>query len=88
MVNYSQLIQESPQAQSAVAQLRTEFEPKQRSLQTEATELKAREDTLKKDEATMTQDQRDQAEVELPREQYQDLARKQSRDSGRRQHAP
>jgi outer membrane protein len=77
VVNYSQLIQESPQAQAAVASLRAEFAPKQRTLQTEATALKAREDTLKKNEATMTQDQRDQAEVEL-RERYQDLARKQS----------
>jgi outer membrane protein len=77
VVNYSQLIQESPQAQSAVAALRAEFAPKQRSLQTQATALKAREDTLKKNQATMTQDQRDQAEVEL-REQYQDLSRKQS----------
>ncbi|MFZ0497939.1 MAG: OmpH family outer membrane protein [Steroidobacteraceae bacterium] len=76
-VNYSQLIQESPQAQSAVAQLRAEFEPKQRNLQAEASELKAREDTLKKNEATMTQDQRDQAELDL-RERYQDLSRKQS----------
>jgi outer membrane protein len=76
-VNYSLLIQESPQAQSAVAQLRTEFEPKQRNLQAEATELKAREDTLKKDEATMTQDQRDQAELDL-RERYQALQQKQN----------
>jgi len=77
VVNYGQLLQESPQAQSAVASLRAEFAPKQRSLQTEAAQLKAKEDTLKKNEATMTQDQRDQAEVEL-REKYQDLARKQS----------
>lgn len=77
VVNYAQLIQESPQAQSAVASLRAEFAPKQRSLQAEANQLKAKEDTLKKNEATMTQDQRDQAELEL-REQYQDLARKQS----------
>ncbi|HEX4267825.1 MAG TPA: OmpH family outer membrane protein [Steroidobacteraceae bacterium] len=76
-VNYSQLIQASPQAQSAVAQLRAEFEPKQRNLQGEATELKAREATLKKNEATMTQDQRDAAELDL-RERYQDLARKQT----------
>ena len=77
VVNYSQLIQNSPQAQSAVASLRAEFAPKQRNLQTQANALKAREDTLKKNEATMTQDQRDQAEVEL-RQQYQDLAREQS----------
>jgi outer membrane protein len=76
-VNYSELIQDSPQAQAAVASLRAEFEPKQRTLQAEANELKAREDTLKKNEATMTQDQRDQAELDL-RERYQDLARKQS----------
>lgn len=77
VVNYGQLLQESPQAQAAVATLRAEFAPKQRNLQTEATELKAKEDTLKKNEATMTQDQRDQAELDL-RERYQDLARKQS----------
>lgn len=76
-VNYSLLIQESPQAQAAVSSLRAEFAPKQRTLQAEANELKAREDTLKKNEATMTQDQRDQAELDL-RERYQDLARKQS----------
>ncbi|MGH8169643.1 MAG: OmpH family outer membrane protein [Steroidobacteraceae bacterium] len=77
VVNYGQLLQESPQAQSAVAALRAEFAPKQHSLQTEAAQLKAKEDTLKKNEATMTQDQRDQAELQL-REKYQELARKQS----------
>ena len=77
VVNYGQLLQESPQAQAAVATLRAEFAPKQHSLQAEASQLKAKEDTLKKNEATMTQDQRDQAELDL-RERYQDLARKQS----------
>jgi outer membrane protein len=77
VVNYGVLLQESPQAKSAVASLRAEFAPKQRTLQTEATQLKSKEDTLKKNEATMTQDQRDQAELDL-RERYQDLARKQT----------
>ena len=77
VVNYGQLLQESPQAQAAVASLRAEFAPKQRSLQAQASQLKAKEDTLKKNEATMTQDQRDQAELDL-RERYQDLARKQT----------
>jgi outer membrane protein len=77
VVNYAQLVQESPQAQAANASLRAEFAPKERSLQAEASELKAREDTLKKNEATMTQDQRDQAEIDL-RERYQALAQKQS----------
>ena len=77
VVNYGVLLQESPQAKAAVESLRAEFAPKQRTLQTEATQLKTKEDTLKKNEATMTQDQRDQAELNL-RERYQDLARKQS----------
>ncbi|HJS88399.1 MAG TPA: OmpH family outer membrane protein [Steroidobacteraceae bacterium] len=77
VVNYGQLLQQSPQAKAAVASLRAEFAPKQRSLQVEANALKAKEDTLKKNEATMTQDQRDQAELDL-RERYQDLARKQT----------
>ena len=77
VVNYGELIQESPQAKAANAALRAEFAPKERSLQAEANELKAKEDALKKNEATMTQDQRDQAELDL-RESYQDLSRKQS----------
>jgi outer membrane protein len=77
VVNYAQLLQESPQAQAAVASLRAEFGPKQRSLQAQAAQLKTKEDALKKNEATMTQDQRDQAELDL-RERYQDLARKQT----------
>ena len=77
VVNYGVLLQESPQAKAAVESLRAEFAPKQRTLQTEATQLKTKEDTLKKNEATMTQDQRDQAELDL-RQRYQDLARKQS----------
>src|SRR5512146_859937 len=63
VVNYGELLQESPQAKAAVASLRKEFAPKQKSLQSEASQLKAKEDTLKKNEATMTQDQRDQAEL-------------------------
>ena len=77
VVNYGELLQQSPQAKAAVASLRAEFAPKQRTLQAEANQLKAKQDTLKKNEATMTQDQKDQAELDL-RERYQDLARKQS----------
>ncbi len=77
VVNYGELLQQSPQAKSAVAKLRAEFAPKQRLLQVEANALKVKEDNLKKNEATMTQDQRDQVELDL-RERYQDLARKQS----------
>ncbi len=77
VVNYGELLQDAPQAKAAVATLRAEFAPKQRSLQAEANELKVREGNLKKNGATMTQDQRDRAELDL-RERYQNLARKQS----------
>jgi outer membrane protein len=77
VVNYAELIQQSPQAKAADAALRAEFAPKERSLQAEANQLKLRQDNLKKNEATMTQDQKDQAELDL-RERYQDLQRKQS----------
>jgi outer membrane protein len=77
VVNYGVLLQKSPQAQAAVASLRREFAPKQASLQAQAHQLQLKQDQLKRNEATMTQDQRDQAELNL-REDYQDLARKQS----------
>ena len=77
VVNYGELLQEAPQAKAAVATLRSEFAPKHRSLQAEANELKLRENNLKKNGPTMTQDQRDQAELDL-RERYQNLARKQT----------
>ena len=38
--------------------IRTEFTPRQRDLQNQQTSLKAKEDRLQKDGATMTQDQR------------------------------
>lgn len=77
VVNYGELLQEAPQAKAAVATLRAEFAPKQRSLQADANALKVREQNLKKNGATMTQDQRDKAELDL-RERYQNLAREQS----------
>jgi outer membrane protein len=77
VVNYGMLLQKSPQAKAAVAALRREFAPKQQSLQAEAHQLQLKQDQLKRNAATMTQDQRDQAELNL-REQYQDLQRKQS----------
>ena len=77
VVNYAVLLAQSPQAKAAVASLRAEFEPRQRSLQAQAHALQVRQAQLKRNAATMTQDQRDQAELNL-REDYQDLARKQS----------
>jgi outer membrane protein len=77
VVDYGRLVEESPQAKSALDSIRTEFTPRQRELQTQQTSLKSKEDKLQKDAATMTQDQRANAEKEL-RDSYRELQRKQS----------
>lgn len=75
-VDYARLMEESPQAKSALEAIRTEFAPRQRELQNEQQALKAKEDKLQKDSATMTQEQRSRAEKEL-RDGARDFARKQ-----------
>ena len=77
VVDYSRLMQDSPQAKAALEAIRTEFTPKQRDLQNQQNSLKAREDKLTKDSATMTPDQRAKAEKDL-RDAYRDLQRRQS----------
>jgi outer membrane protein len=76
-VNYGQLVEAAPQAKAIADAIRNEFTPRQRELQTQQTSLKAREDKLQKDGATMTEDQRSKAEKDL-RDSYRDLQRKQS----------
>ena len=65
VVNYSRLMQESPQAKAAQEALRGEFAGKQKELQTQQAALKAKEDSLQKDGATMTVDQRSKLERDL-----------------------
>jgi outer membrane protein len=65
VVNYSRLMQESPQAKAAQEALRGEFAGKQKELQSQQAALKAKEDLLQKDGATMTVDQRSKLEREL-----------------------
>jgi outer membrane protein len=65
VVNYSKLLQEAPQAKAAQEALRGEFSGKQRELATQQAGLKAKQDKLEKDGATMTADQRAKAEKEL-----------------------
>jgi outer membrane protein len=77
VVDYGRLVEESPQAKAALDTIRTEFTPKQRDLQTQQASLKAKEDKLQKDGATMSQDQRANAEKDL-RDSYRELQRKQS----------
>jgi outer membrane protein len=57
-VNYSALLQDSPDAKVIADELRNEFLPRQRELATLQQTLKARQDKLTKDGATMTEDQR------------------------------
>lgn len=65
VVNYSLLLQESPQAKAAQEALRLEVAPKQRELQALQASLKSKEEKLQKDAATMTADQRTKADKEL-----------------------
>jgi outer membrane protein len=77
VVDYGKLVEESPQAKAALDTIRTEFTPKQRDLQNQQATLKAKEDKLQKDGATMSQDQRTNAEKDL-RDSYRELQRRQS----------
>lgn len=77
VVDYGKLAEESPQAKSAMEEIRNEFTPRQRDLANQQQTLKAKEDKLQKDGATMTEDQRSRAEKDL-RDSYRDLQRKQS----------
>lgn len=76
-VNYSQLIESSPQAKAIADKIRNEFTPRQRELQNQQQALKTREEKLQKDSATMSEEQRSRAEREL-RDSYRDLARDQN----------
>ena len=81
VVNYAKLMQESPQAKAAQDALRGEFAGKQKDLQTQQQSLKSKEESLQRDSATMSADQRAAAErdlrdgnreLQLKVQQYQD----------------
>jgi outer membrane protein len=65
VVDFQKLAQESPQGKEVFESLRSEFGPRERSLQAQAQALKAKNDTLQKNGATMSDDQRMRAEKEL-----------------------
>jgi outer membrane protein len=65
VVQYSRLMQESPQAKAAQEALRGEFAGKQKEIQTQQASLKSKEDSLQRDSATMSGDQRAQTERDL-----------------------
>jgi outer membrane protein len=75
VVDYGRLVEESPQAKTAMDAIRAEFTPKQRELENLATSLKAKQDKLDKDGPTMSTDQRSRADKDL-RDGARDLQQK------------
>jgi outer membrane protein len=74
VVDPQRLLEESPQGKAASEAMRTEFAPRQRTLQAQEQALKAKQEKLQKDSATMSEDQRARAEKEL-RDAARDLER-------------
>jgi outer membrane protein len=74
-VNYQRLMQDSPQAKTALDAIRTEFAPREKDIQGQSAALKAREEKLQKDAATMSEVQRAAADKEL-RDGNRELQRK------------
>jgi outer membrane protein len=75
VVDYARLMDESPQAKALQDSLRAEFQPRLQQLITQEQALKAKNDKLQKDVATMTADQRSRAEKDL-RDSARELDRK------------
>ncbi len=65
VVDFQRLAQESPQGKAVMDAMRAEFAPRERTLQAQMQALKAKQDKLQKDGATMTDDQRVRAEKDL-----------------------
>ena len=65
VVDPQRLLLESPQGKAMADSMQAEFAPRQRTLQAQGQALKAKEEKLQKDGATMTEDQRARAEKEL-----------------------
>jgi len=65
VVNFNRLMEESPQAKAVSEALNGEFGPRGKELQAQQAALKAKDERLQKDGATMSADQRAKAEKEL-----------------------
>jgi outer membrane protein len=65
VVDFQRLAIESPQGKAVMESMRAEFAPRERTLQAQGQAMKAKEETLQKDGATMSEDQRAHAEKEL-----------------------
>ena len=65
VVDPQRLLEESPQGKAMLDAMRAEFAPRERTLQAQQQALKAKQDKLQKDSATMTDEQRTRAEKDL-----------------------
>jgi outer membrane protein len=77
VVSVPRLLEEAPQAKSAMQALTDEFAPRQREIVAAQNDVKAKEERLQRDGAVMAENERRAAEKEL-RDAQRELARKQN----------
>src|SRR6516225_1124546 len=65
VVEFQKLLVESPQGKAVMESMRAEFAPRERTLQAQGQAVKAKEDKLQKDGATMSEEQRARAEKDF-----------------------
>jgi outer membrane protein len=77
VVNVARLMEEAPQAKTAMQALQDEFAPRQREIVQQQKDLKAKEEKLQRDGAVMAENERRNSEKDL-RDGQRELARKQN----------
>lgn len=77
VVNVPRLLEEAPQAKTAMQALQDEFAPRQRSIVATQKDLKAKEEKLTRDGAVMAENERRNAEKDL-RDGQREMQRKQN----------
>jgi len=77
VVSIPQLLEEAPQAKTAMQALEDEFKPRQRDIVNQQKELKAREEKFGRDSAVMSEAERTKAERDL-RDAQRELQRRQN----------
>ena len=65
VVDFQRLAIESPQGKAVMESMRAEFAPRERTLQAQGQAVKAKEEKLQKDGATMSEEQRARAEKDF-----------------------
>lgn len=77
VVNVPRLLEEAPQAKTAMQALQDEFAPRQREIVSQTKDLKTKEEKLQRDGAVMAENERRNFEKDL-RDGQRDVARKQN----------